>query len=288
MLLLLHFLLTTCRTIIVFYFSVKSYLVANVTWQLLHRETSEKPAGMSYGQYFDCTALESASLVKRFSNWTSNFEGECIGVVSNQLYGLQVPDALVLTLLNLIGLFIVLVFVLVLIYELAMAKPRHLGDGKYIALTFRLPKNSVYKVMTVVLTLYVTVLLLDSLRFAYFCTMVHGLSFTKSYIEKNLPTIAGLVYSAASLISHDKDPMFDVESEAFKKLQFNRNLTDALQPNTTFVKNVESAILEAKYGQNKELEVFREKKYACQTVGSPVDEILAACVPKDVSKKGLE
>jgi len=50
------------------------------------------------------------------------------------------------------------------------------------------------------------------------------------------------------------------------------------------VKNLESALLEAKYGQPKELEAFLTKKYSFQKDASSVEEVILACTPKDAPK----
>merc|ERR1712032_417207 len=94
--------------------------------------------------------------------------------------------------------------------------------------------------------------------------MKHGFKLAKAYGMSNVPTIGGLVYAAVSLLQQNKDPMFDPQSEAFQALQFNRSAQDCLVHNTDFVKNLESALLEAKYGQPQELEAFLTAKYSWQ------------------------
>jgi len=274
-----HFVLTCCRTIIIFYLSFKSYLVSSVTYRVENYVIDSIPKDHKFTEFLACVNSESASLISSFS--PTGFKGKCIGEISHQLYQVPIRDNVFVSIINCVGLGIVVAFVIVLLVELLKSNAHSIGSGHYIAFTFRVQKTKGYRFMSMVLVAFVCVAMVDALRFLVLIYLRLGWLDAKNFALAELPTAGGLCYSAVSLLMVTKDAMFDVESEDFKKLQFNRPLSDMIVHNQDYVKTIESCLLEAKYDQMEELQKLVTKSYHWQPDASTVSEILAACVPKD-------
>eukprot|EP00930_Biecheleria_cincta_P007464 TRINITY_DN108683_c0_g1_i1.p1 TRINITY_DN108683_c0_g1~~TRINITY_DN108683_c0_g1_i1.p1 ORF type:complete len:340 (-),score=37.98 TRINITY_DN108683_c0_g1_i1:342-1322(-) len=286
--LVLHFVLTVCRPIIVFYSSLRAYLdqllYSLAVTELVNGDSlfvsQSLPAGSkaeTFAEFVSCALMSVSSLATSFS---SEYKDECLGTVTDQLFGLPVPDAIFATSLNCTGFVIVALFVVVLLWELSQVRKLSIGSGHYIAFTFRVQTTVGYRFMSAALICFSGLCLLHVLTMIYCRYRAHGISRAVAFAQNLAPTIGGLVYSAVSLMMLTKAPMFEPQSEKFKSLQFNRPIKDILVHNEEFAKEIESSMLDAKYGSEKELAAMLAKKFAWQPEASSIDEVMIGCAPK--------
>jgi len=290
--LLVHFVLTQCRPILVFAVSVDSFLTLMTNWLITHCIAGDEEAmaafrhttgsNLELGCYVDCVLKESAQVHATFA---SNVTMPCIGPISNKYFELHVADNVVLTGVILISVALVGVFVLVLTIELIGRSRANFGQGAYLTFTFNVQKSLPYKICTVLVILYATVC------FGGTCAFLFRLYFRgqftgriESFASSVLPSLAGLVYSAISFMLPTPDPETDYTSQGFQELQFARSFSSLLKDNNEFYSQVGHAALDYHLGQQKEwttlLGLGAIAKQVLDSFNSRV-----ACHPDDASEE---
>lgn len=259
---LLHFVLTQCRSIIVFYISFKSYLALSVKWNftrfVLDPETEVEirrlqagPSGMMPLRDFDDCMYEEAT---RFTlSFSSDLYSRCLGLITNRIYGLPLTDNIVVSLVNVIALALSSIFIIVLVVELLRSGSTHFGQGRYLGFTFSVQKSCGYRTCAWILICFNLVLLADIGRIVYLCVNAGAYNSLLIFFEANLPVVSGLLYSAVSFLIPVKEPRVDYTSVAFCNLLFRRKFSSVLQDNNEFYAKVAHAQLDARYGLEEDL-----------------------------------
>lgn len=278
-----HFVVTQCRPLLIFYIGLRSHLAYLANWSFTHTAWSAEfeetqrnfRSGdlsriMHLGRYLDCILSSSYFVLWTFA---SNYEANCVGPVESAWSGYGLPIALnqILAGFNIIGLLMVIVFLLVLQAEFFRSKVRDFGDASYLSFTYRVQKSRPYKLMSTILVLYAFLMLADMGRSLYTIYRSEPGVFI-NFIEYMLPGMLTLVYSAVTLAKGSKDPFFDYESDEFINLQFARSWSSVLVDNNDFAWQLSVALLKAKYNETQDLEDLLPR-------GADMEEVIWACKP---------
>jgi hypothetical protein len=285
--LILHFVITQCQALWIFYIGLQSHLANLAYWSFTH--TSWKVESESnqrnftaasvqeikpLGRYLDCMLGSSYTMLFDFS---SDYEAHCVGLVGSAWsdYGLPMGVNQAFASFNVVGLLIVVIFVVVLLAGLVTSKVKDFGDATYLAYTFRMKQSTPYKVMSTLIVILAALLLAVTLRFL---VAIHNSApgVFVNFILYLLPTIFALLYSAITLAKASKHPFFDYESDNFLDIVFKRSWSSVLVDNTAFAGQLETALVKAKYGDTKDLEDLLPEDADIQTV-------IRACTPEENS-----
>eukprot|EP00441_Pelagodinium_beii_P037506 CAMPEP_0197628336 /NCGR_PEP_ID=MMETSP1338-20131121/6684_1 /TAXON_ID=43686 ORGANISM="Pelagodinium beii, Strain RCC1491" /NCGR_SAMPLE_ID=MMETSP1338 /ASSEMBLY_ACC=CAM_ASM_000754 /LENGTH=162 /DNA_ID=CAMNT_0043199297 /DNA_START=40 /DNA_END=524 /DNA_ORIENTATION=- len=149
----LCFLLTECRAIVIFYFSLKAVVERLPEWFYIHVKLSVEDEVllrnldgssqttielMGLGGFLECVTKEFAKMTMSFN---PDPEVACVGEHA-RFDGLAVRVA---SIMNYIGLSIVLLFVTLLLVVLAWHHPSNYGSGRFMAFTIHLRRLKAYK-----------------------------------------------------------------------------------------------------------------------------------------------
>lgn len=222
------------------------------------------------GSLLDCVLSNSYNMISTIGE----FGPACIGPVgAASMYGLANPFNDMVTMANLVALTLVAIFVVVLVVELMKAGASNIGQGKYLAFTFRVNKSTPFKVLNSILVVFVVLILMDTFRFLFYLHNLNGdFGFLVNFSEYLLPTLLTLSYSAYSLGSDNPDHFFDYDSEEFQNLQFERGWSELMTSNYAYADKLGIALLQEKRGKPKTLEAFIAGE-GCSTL----KEVVTAC-----------
>jgi len=246
-----HFVACECRPIIMFYTSYLAYEVLFLQSQIMNsmittriEEAARQKYDMGLPEYYGCVNADAASLSGSQMVWDlSPMKTKCIGTIRNQMYGLPVPDNVVVTWIGFVCKWNSAVFILVLMVELIRSGPRHLGHGSYLAFTWKLNHSRPHKICATILVFFCFVLVADFVRF---CVILYRLELGFKIIPMlttMVPPLGGIIGSAWMLLHPPPIPNVDYESKEFKELHFRRSVwTDLAQNNNEFYGEMKKAL----------------------------------------------
>jgi len=272
-LLLVHFILTQCRPLLLIYFAYKTLLQDTVIYDVLHSHIrvgsipAESQAGNStkleIGDYVDCLRDDVERSLFTFSE---RFRGNCFNLDPNMH---QIDLAL-----NAAACMIVLIFLASLVVLLLQSGVSNIGQGRYLTFTWASHNSKVYRIASGLQIAFVVYVVFRNLY-----SLVQELRSGKShkaieFVETYGTQVLVLVYSAYKLRANPP-PGFDFEDEEFQRLQFARGLSSALtETNHDFDVGLQLALYKAHYGDRSDLKALLSDE-GC----SNLDEVVKLCRP---------
>lgn len=288
---LLHFVVTQCRAVILFYFSYQGYQAMVLNWtafnylltpeqEMIDRNvtasllsnSSEKQTMMPFLDFQACVSGDAALFM---SSWSTHLETKCLGTVENKMYGLPYPltDNVILSTFNMSALILVVMFVVILTVDLIRSRTLNFGHGSYIAFTWKVQSSRRYAVCAWLLVIFNIILLADCVRFAVRMSLAGFGSKVLGFLTSIIPACIGLMQSAWSLCHPSNPPRVDYHSEEFDKLRFYRSWSSIVVDNTSFFHQVTHAMYFQKFGLPEELDDLTLPGYSRE------DEVMDACKP---------
>lgn len=261
-----------------FYVGLRSYLALNADWSAIHlfmSNNTEWKASDNLGETLDCVLSDSYNMIMSFS---SNFVSTCIGPIGPaSMYGLNMQYNVFLSAVNLAGFTLVTLFVMVLLGELCRSGATNIGQGSYLAFTYRVQQTPAFKTLSWTVVFFVVTMVVDTGRFMVKLYVMGYGGYLVNFAEYLLPTLLTLAYSAYSLGSTKVDPFFDYDCDEFQNLQFSRGWNAIVTDNNAFGLTLGVALLGQKRGSDKQLKEllsdnFEPKVSSVQTVVSACDQ----------------
>lgn len=271
-----HFVAAQCQGLLLFYIGLRSYLALNGNWSATHlfmANSTQWKESDNLGDTLDCVLSHSYRMIMSFD---PAFHPSCIGPIGPaSMYGLPVPYNIFLSAINLAGFTLVFLFVVVLFVELRNSGATNIGQGCYLAFTYKVQETKAFKLLSRILVFFVIALLCDTVRFMFALYLRSYGSYLINFAEYLLPTLLTLAYSAYSLGSAKVDLFFDYECEEFQALQFSRGWSDIVTDNNSFGQTLGMAILAQKRGSKKQLQEILSEDFEPKV--STVATVVFAC-----------
>lgn len=272
-----HFVCAQCQGILLFYVGLRSYLALSANWTATHllidhNGNSEWKNYATLGEVLDCVLGDAYTMIMSFD---PGYAPQCVGPqLPASMYGFSSTTYnVVVSSVNVTGLLLVTIFVLVLLNDLRQSGATNIGQGKYLAFTYRVQQTSTFKTLSRILVAFACLIVLDTCRFMEFLYNNGYAGYLTNYAEFLLPTLLTLAYSAYSLGSNKVDPFFNYETDQFQALQFSRGWGDVVTDNNAFAQTLGLGLLAFKRGSDTPLKNLLSEKFAP-----------ACSSPKDVAK----
>lgn len=263
--LVLHFVLTECRPILVFYVSFWAYGNDAIRYQLRNiiltpffetqaRHLDQGPGGMTpLGSFESCLTMDVAARMRTFA-WS--YESPCGIPANHKAWGLAVPDHMVWSVgFGLIAL-ICLLFVLALVVELHASGASDFAEGRYLAFSFTFHQSCTYTVFSMMLVACVAVAFLHFVLIAFSAYSVGGTQVMFTLVSNVLMPLLGLAASAISFLRPKEVPNVNFRSVAFLNLRFRRDHSSLFEDNEDFYSRVMHALFTYQYGLPRKLEAM--------------------------------
>lgn len=276
-LLITHFVFAQLLGIIMFYVGLRSYLALTANWMSTHLfVTSEVVAPVvdsgTLGELLDCILSDAYTMISNVGTMAP----VCIGPIGpSSTYGLTVPFNKLASIVNLVGASLVFLFILVLVTELCSSGAENIGQGKYLAFTYKVQDKKAFKILSWTIVIFVLVIVADTIKFFFVLYGMGKAGYIQNFAEFLLPTLLTLGYSAYSLGSAKVPPFFDYDTDDFLKLQFKRGWSDLMTDNNAFAQNLGLALMLQKRGSSKALAEMVPT--GCEPPCSTPEAVLAAC-----------
>lgn len=277
--LVLHFVFTQCRPILLLYVAVRTYLkdvvvydLTSTTWgttlEIKHRQVHMENSTMekSLQDFLECTRDDAEDSL--YSTGSGDYNGDCTTVPA----GIHKIDMA----LNYVLLIGCVSMVLVLLLLLISSGIRNIGEGKYLAWTKSMANKPCYKLMSRLLLLEVFVLLARHIYSIYQEATRGEFRQAELFLELYITQIGLLAYSAVKLMESTATA-FNEEAETFQELQFKRGWSSVFtETNVDFSNSLVMALYKAKSGFKKDLLDMIDDE-GCSTM----DEVFQACAPAE-------
>lgn len=248
--LVIHFILTECRAVIVFYLSYQSFVYMPVLWYFKHvtldldKERAirglDSKSPIPLGYFLECLTadFEEMALQPRFGTHTSTcMAASTESDISSQLAHLGpqfIETHLLVCLANYVGLAIVLVFVGVLICHLVSFGPRHFGSGRYIAFTLHIRSHVSYKACALMLVVFNVMMVLALVVMTWRVYVNKGTTVTLDFVAQFAGTLGGIAYSGISFFLPEPSVDAIFVSEEFQAMTLKRSWSTVLTDNVSF------------------------------------------------------
>lgn len=275
--LVFHFVGAQLLGVIMFYVGLRSYLALTANWMSTHlfitpEVVSPVVDSGSLGELLDCILSDSYSMITN----VGEMQPACIGPIGpSSTYGLSIPFNKLASIVNLVGATLVFLFILVLVIELCSSGAQNIGQGRYLAFTYKVQDKKSFKILSWVIVIFVLVIVCDTIKFFFVLYAMGKAGYIQNFAEFLLPTLLTLGYSAYSLGSAKVPPFFDYDTEEFLKLQFKRGWSDLMTDNNTFAQKLGLALLQQKRGSSKALKEMVPT--GCEPPCSTLQAVIAAC-----------
>lgn len=277
--LVLHFVFTQCRPILLIYAGVRTYLkdvvvydLTSTTWgtsqEILHRSVHMENLTMdrSLQDFLECTRDDAEDSL--YSTSSGNYTGRCSTIPeSTHKVDMALNYALLIGCVSM-----VLVLVLLLIHS----GIKDIGEGRYLAWTKGMSNKPCYKLMSRVLLFLVFLMLGRHVYSIYQEAMKGEFRQVVLFLELYATQILVLTYSAVKLMESTATP-FNEDTELFQDLQFKRGWSSVFtEANTDFASTLVTALYKAKSGFKKDLLDLIDGD-SCSTL----DDVFQACAPAE-------
>jgi len=277
--LVLHFVFTQCRPILLLYVAARTYLKDVVVYDLTsttygttleieHRQVHMGNSTMekSLQDFLECTRDDVDDSL--YSMSSGDYTGRCTTVPE----GTHKVDMT----LNYVLLIGCVSMVLVLVLLLISSGIRNIGEGRYLAWTKSMASKPCYKLMSRLLLLEVFVLLARHIYSIYQEATKGEFRQAELFLELYVTQIGLLAYSAVKLMESTATS-FNEETESFQDLQFKRGWSSVFtETNMDFSNSLVTALYKAKSGLKKDLLDMIDGE-GC----SNLDEVFQACAPAE-------
>lgn len=275
--LLSHFIAAQLLGIIMFYVGLRSYLALTANWMSTHLfvvdsvVTPVTDSG-SLGELLDCILSDAYTMISNLGD----MQPECIGPIGPaSTYGVPLAFNKLASIVNFVGAFLVLLFITVLVAELISSGAQNIGQGKYLAFTYKVQERKAFKILSWTIVVFVLVIICDTIKFLCVLYFMGKAGYITNFGEFLLPTLLTLCYSAYTLGSQKVPPFFTYDSDEFRELQFKRGWSDIMTDNNAFGQNLGIALLKKNRGSSKELDMLLPR--GCEPPCSTPGAVLAAC-----------
>lgn len=250
-LMVVHFILTECRPVILLYFAYRTYLMDTIRFDATHtfemptqveRVTSKE---MKLGDFLDCMRDDIESSLYTTS---TEYAGGCVSI-SGAAHHMDLV-------VNGFAMFVGVMFVIVMTITLCLSSSRGFGSGRYVAFTLEMKSQLPYRIMAGIETLFVLYIFIRTC-ISVAADMEDGSSRNaKKFVDAYGSEILLLLYSAVALFS-THHPCFDYTDAEFHALEFQRGIGAVFsQTNGDFVKALELAVFKAEHGVPADLQAI--------------------------------
>mmetsp|Transcript_98279 Transcript_98279/g.174986 ORF Transcript_98279/g.174986 Transcript_98279/m.174986 type:complete len:303 (-) Transcript_98279:85-993(-) len=276
---LLHFLITESRPILLLYLASRTYLKDVVVYDLTSVQSSASE--MNYRTYhlgnmttdeslqsfLECVRTEGEDSLYATSG--SDYEGKCVTVPATTHH---INMFLNYSILCTCG-----IFIFVLLGLLATTGITNIGEGRYLSWTRTMASKPMYKCMSNLL-LFVIVLTIGRHIMSIVSEIKDGRSHQAVlFLELYGTQLVLLAYSAYKLKAQT-DPVFRDWTGAFQDLQFQRGWMSVVnETNADFTSALSLALLKAKFDMPDDLKAMLD--------GEDMYEVVKACVPAEAGEE---
>jgi len=264
--LIIHFVLTECRPILLLYLAYKSYLQDTILYSVTHtfltwnndklkHVSNSTMSTEDLGDYMDCLRDDVSDSIFAYN---ATYNPRC-AVIPHSMHMMDLV-------MNSAALLIGVLFVAVLVCMVPMSGAKTFGDGRYISFTVGVRKSRGFRAMAVLETAFVVYVVARNVHTLW-------LEFKEGYHHKVVEFLEDygtdalvLVYSSVALFQ-TSEPCFAWDSEEFKQLQFNRGWGAVFsETNDAFITALELALYKASYNSIGDLDAMRDKQTSLRTV----------------------
>jgi len=251
--LLLHFVVTECRPILLLYFAYKSYLQDTIRYEVLNifmtwnngklREMSNMTRSTeNLGTYLTCLRDDVSDSLFAFNQ---TYSPRC-AVIPDDKHRVDLT-------MNASALGLATVFLVVLICMLLASGVRDIGEGRYMAFTLGMRKKTWYRAVASLEVLFIATVLCRNAVTLWHEYQRFGSKKVVEFLEDYGTDALVLLYSAVKFFS-TVEPSFAWESEEFQSLEFQRGWGPVFsETNSDFCMALELALYKASYSATGDL-----------------------------------